>query len=237
MKTFATTAIVVMLALAACDRATQTIEADADMSSPQIERMAENIEDETDRELFRGYVERRADGEVEAEMITVADAIEMQREYVAVREREAAKAAAAAEATAAARAAAEEARAAQTAAADLSRYVTIEFRGDEGRAPDGDIALDFRILNRSDRAIERVSGIATFFNEDGSEAFSYPLRIEDEIGGGRTVEWSGTKAFERSSDRDRAFLRTVRSSDQFRFQPTGIAFTDGSSVGDPIADL
>ncbi|MGB3721849.1 MAG: hypothetical protein WA979_03390 [Pacificimonas sp.] len=233
MNRITLTAVAAVFAISACDRADDIISAEMNMNDPKIEQMADAIETDGQRALFEAYVARRASGDADAEMITVADAIAQQRAFEAEQAAVAAEAEAADEAQADAAAAAsdegEEAEA-TTDAANLASYVTIELDGENRDARRDEIGMDFKITNRADLTIERVAGIATFTGEDG-RTLSYPLVIEDSVRGGRTVNWSGTKSYEGRSANDKALLETVRSNEQFRFQPTGILFADGSSIG------
>lgn len=195
-----------------------------------------------ERELFAAYMMRttigdvfgRKEGTPTRDGVTIRQALEEQRKWLAeVKARENAEKALRAKMQA-------EKEAAEKAMRDavnvtlVSKKLDIE-RGYSGMVMDEKIVVQFGYKNNTDKDIAGVKGRIVVQDLFGDELSAFQISNDSGIKAGGTNTWTGSRSvrFSMGSNKDRKLAELTDDKFKVKWEPQAIVFSDGSSMKTP----
>lgn len=189
-----------------------------------------------DKQLLAGYIFRAEMGKAFTGKsdsgsygITVREAIERQKQFIAEKAKQEAE-----------RKAAEEKARQEYAEKEkiLNSAVSVVFVSHSPSVSDfgsREATVVFRIINKSDKEITGIKGVAIFYDKFGDEIYGSRLKVDfQEINGvlakGAEYEYSGRVHINQFMDNEVKFATTPTADLKFEYRPETVLFKDGTSI-------
>jgi len=232
--------IALALVLAGCNGAKNT-EIPTDIQNLDSIRAAVDKLEPEERELVAGYVMRHTFGAAFGDKtagipagVTIGNAIDEQRSFLADRKIEEAKQAALkAELEARKEAAMKQMRDAVTVTL-VSKAIEVE-RGYGGRVIDEHFAAGFGYKNNTNKAIAGVKGHISVKDLFGDEISGFAISNDDTIEPGSSITWRGSRSVKYAigDNNDRKLAELDDTKYKVVWVPQMIVFADGSKLEQP----
>lgn len=204
---------------------------------PDFKAAVDKLPDE-EKKLLAGYLLRagmaEAFGQTPPE-VTIGEAIDKQREFLAQREVEeereaeeqAAREALAAEVEQERQAAIAAMNEALTVAVSKLEFVPSNARA--GRYSDG-FAVSVGLKNNTEKDMSGVKGTVVFADMFGDEIKRVTLSVDEAIGAGQRLRWDGTLDYNQFMNQDVKLRTTALDKMKISWEPDVYLFADGSSL-------
>lgn len=229
-------AAIASVAFCGCSKPTDTvIPTDLSKIDAEFTEKVKNLSDD-DKQLLATYLARVKIGEAFGGKpmpvgLTVGQAIDDQKKFVAQKAAEAAE-------QERLRKQIEDEKAA--AAAELGKTVVLAFLGQKfvpadfmnGQYEDR-FQVEIGVKNAGDRPIKGVKGDLIIKNTFGEVVGKTTLTIEESIAPGRQVTWTGSRKLNKFDDDDKKLMGLEDGKFSTELRPTVVVYADGTTVGAP----
>ena len=195
-----------------------------------------------DRQLLAGYIIRAEMGSVFGQSnsasygVTVQEAIEKQKQFVAEQEKQIAEKKVVEEKVRAAEEKARQEYAEKEKQLNLAvDVVFVSYLSDVNDFGSRNATVVFKIVNKSDKDITGIKGIGVFYDKFGDEIYSSGLKIDfKDINGvlaqGAEYEYTGGTRINQFIDEEVKFATSSTADLKFEYRPEVVLFKDGTSI-------